>query len=388
MTLLLLLGTVLAADAVVARVNDEVLTAAEVRAGLARARAAGGEARVERVVEELIDARLLSREGTRRGLARDPVVAAAVESERRRLAAEHLVETEVASVVRVDDAQLRELYHAGTDTARFDLIVLGTDENARAALGRLRGGADVAAEARSSYDVDSKARGGDSGTRARGQLEPALADEAFRAPVGAWVGPIPLALGFAVLRVRERTAGDEAGFAARREELRRFADAQARTQARRHVVSELRRRAGVTVDEAFLRSTGKRLEVPPADVERAVATVGDRAVRYRDVVTEIRRIFGAAGGHASGPTVKLEIAWALADRLVLEQAALARGAADAPEVRAALRAWTRDALARALAARLRSQGGDEAIRREIARLRKGARISIDRAAAQRAAAEP
>ena len=340
---------------VVARVNDAEITLAELRERIAATRSAGGDPKPELLVEDLVNEALFEQEGRRLGLQKDPYVKAATEEEIRNAASALLVES-LARSVRVDDDRLLELYHDSSDTVRLQMIVLATEAEAKACLQRLQKGGKLADEAKHSIDPESAAGGGELGTRSRGQLRPALAEAAFSAKVGTLTGPVKLDLGFVVIKVLERHVGDALDFVAKLEELRSFAQKQAAARLRSHFLEQLRAQAKVTVDEPFLKSTGTRLQGSPQEMEHVVATVKGRQVKFADVAAEVRRLFGGKeAGHSSGPSVKIEMAWSLVDRLLLADDAIKRGLADSPAVRTAGRRAERDAIVRLLSARLRAQ---------------------------------
>ena len=344
-----------AASQVVARAGGAEITADLLRERIERTRAAGGDARPQLLVQDLVNEALLAEEASRLGLQQEPEVAAAADAERRRAAGERLLETALGGV-QVSDDELLELYHSTSDTVRLQLVVLASEAEAKASLERLRGGARLADEALRSLDPQSRESGGEFGARSRFQLPPLLANAAFAAPIGQLTGPVKLDLGFAVLRVVERSLGDEQAFAARRDELRAFAQKQKRAFVRSHYLEQLRKQAKLAVDDDFLRETGTRLTGAPEEMQHVVAKVGSRKVTFADVAAEVRRLFGGKqAGHASGPGVKSEMAWALVDRLLLGDAALQRGLGDDPQVRAAAQAAEREAMVRLLSARIRAQ---------------------------------
>ena len=350
--LLLLLA---APETIVAHAGEAQITAAELRQRIGATRSLGGQTKPESLVQDLINEALLAEEGARLGLKREPRVIAAAEEARRKVAGERLIETSFAAV-KVTEEQLVELYHSSADSVRMLVTVLASEAEARATLQRLRGGAKFADEVKHSLDPETANRGGDGVRRSRGQLPKALADAAFATAPDALAGPVKLEVGFAVIQVLEREIGDDKAFAARHDELKAFAEKQTRAQLRSHFVEQLRKRAKTSVDEAFLKSTGTRLQGTPQELEHVVVTVRERPVRFVEVAAEVRRLFGGKeAGHASGPAVKIEMAWSLADRLLLGDAALERGLGEDPAVRAAARAAENDALVRLFSARLRSE---------------------------------
>lgn len=322
---------------VVARVDARAITAAAVSERMQSDRANGREATAEEALRALVDEAVLCGEAERRGLARKPEPASQIEAARRRLAAERLVQKEVVGAYRPDEAMLRQMYHGGADSVHLRLVVLASREQAEAALGRLRQGAGFADEAKASIDPGSKGKGGDLGTVARRELALEVAEVAFSAPIGEAAGPVPYGPGFAVVQAASRRVGTEEEFARRRAELEGFARDQARTQLPRHFAEQLRKKAGVKLDEAFLDGTGPRGTAEPAEAQHVLARVGKSVLRYADVLQDLGWLSrGQQSAHMSGPSVKKELAWKRVDRLLMEEEALARRFGEDPEVLARL----------------------------------------------------
>jgi len=318
-------------------VDARAISAAALSERMQSDRAQGREATPEEALRALVDEAVLCNEAERRGLARKPELASQIEAARRRLAAERLVQKEIVGAYRPDEAMLRQMYHGGADSVHLRLVVLASREQAEAALGRLRQGARFADEAKASLDPGSKGKGGDLGTVARRELAPEVAEVAFSAPIGEPGGPVPYGPGFAVIQVASRRVGSEEEFARRRAELEGFARDQARTQLPRHFAQQLRARAGVKLDEAFLDGTGARASAEPGEAQHVLARVGTSLLRYGDVLQDLGWLSrGQQSSHMSGPSVKKELAWKRVDRLLMEDEALSRRFGEDPEVLARL----------------------------------------------------
>lgn len=342
-------------DEVVARVAAEPITQGQLKARLAATRARGGAVKYDLLLEDLINDSLLAREGYAAGLGKARDVVARVAAERARLAAELLVEQEIASTAKVTDEQVRQMYHSSGDSVRYNLLVVGSEAEATALLKRLRGGSTFAAEASKSLDPAAAARAGDSGPKTRGQLEGPLVEAVFSAPLNALTGPVKLELGYGVLQVVSRQIADEAGLTARRRELGEFLEKQLKAQYRHHYVVQLRAKGKVTIDEDFLKSTGLRLTATPDEAKKVIATAGGKPIRYEEVLEQVMTTVGnKEGGHFSGASVKLEFSWALVDRALLEAAALERGFGTNPAVEEAVKRFERDEVARAAAKQVRA----------------------------------
>lgn len=343
------------ADEVLAQVDGRPVTARQFveRVKLTRASGAGADPRA--LVEDLVNDELLAREGYRQGLDKEPSVTAAFETMRLKWAAERFLEKQVYSTVKIDDEQVRHLFHETGDAVHLRMIIVATADEAKALLERLTKGAQFAEEAKHSLDPTGIEKKGDYGELTRGQLEGDARETAFAAPLGTPVGPVKLPLGVAVLLVESRTIADEATLATRRPDIVRFAEAQTRAMLRKHIVGQLRTKQHVTLDDDFLKSTGTRLDATPAQAERVIARVGRRQVTYGAVLAQQRKTFGGAmGSHMSGARVKAELAWSEIDDLLLQDAAVAAGFGQEPETLAAARRAERDAVIRELATRTRA----------------------------------
>lgn len=318
------------------------------------------------VLQDLVNDELLAREGYRQGLEKTPVVAAAAEAARLKLAAERFLEGQVYSNVKIEDTQVKQLFHETGDTARVQMIILASEDDAKALLVRLAKGAKFADEAKQSLDPAGVEKRGDYGELTRGQLEGELRDLAFTLPLGKPAGPVKLPLGVAVVLIAARTVADEATLPARKPDILRFAEAQLRSMLKKHIVDQLRAKAKVVVDQAFLASTGTRLDATPAQAAYVVARVGSRAVTYGAVLAQQRKSFGGSmGSHMSGPRVKEELVWSDIDELLLQDAAVAAGFGREPETLEAARRAERDAVIREVANRTRAavpQPGPTALR--------------------------
>ncbi|NMO91484.1 peptidylprolyl isomerase [Actinomycetospora sp. TBRC 11914] len=102
-------------------------------------------------------------------------------------------------------------------------VVLGSQQDAAATLDRLRGGADVTAEAARSLDQSTRGTGGDLGLVGHDQLatlDQGLADAVFGAAPNAYVGPLPLQQAFVVAQVAEVRPGTPLTLDQARDELR------------------------------------------------------------------------------------------------------------------------------------------------------------------------
>jgi parvulin-like peptidyl-prolyl isomerase len=398
---ILIAALLLQADATaVVRVGEIALTSAEVstRAAEFLRTNTGSQVQPGAFIDGLVDELLLATEARRSGLANAPMTRIAVDSARAKLLAKVYWEQEIVAKANPPEEQVRALFHENGDTVRLRLVVLSTRDEAAAALSRLAAGGEFPLEATRSLHRSSN-KGGDTGTVGRKDLDPALTAAAFSAPAGKLFGPVELSPGFAVGEVVERTIADEKDLAAQRPTLEAWARQRFAGQARGHFLSMSRKQKGVVLDERFLASIGKSTSVTEAQADHVIATISGRPVRFRELLPELQN-WASSGGHMFGPAVRIRVAEAHLDNLLLAAAAFDAGFHEHPDVKAALRLTELSALARAQANQLATsvsasappEKRERAIADRLASLRKQISVNVDRpaaiAAAQSAAGTP
>lgn len=162
-----------------------------------------------RVLDEVIDQKLLAREAERRGLDRSPLAQRRLEATRERILGDMLVESVVSGAV--SDQAVETLYREQlrlaqtSDEIRSRLILSRSKEEADAVVGLLAQGATFEAVAQErSIDEATRFSGGDLGYATLDVLPDAYANALRDKPVGAVVGPFQTEGGWAVLRVEDR----------------------------------------------------------------------------------------------------------------------------------------------------------------------------------------
>jgi len=336
-----------AGDEVVARVGDARIMRSDLEA---RMRDSDGNARVPptAALSSLVDEMLLAQDAQQQGLERDPEFARLVLLGQSRIAARLLSQRDLAAKQEVPEATLRSIFHSTADSARINLLRFTTREDAAGVAERLAKGGDLFAEAQRSLDP---AAARSVAHLIRAQLDPALAEVVFRASPGAIVGPVQLSLGWAVAKVEKVFIGDEDEYKAKRPSLVEYARTQIAEQGRRHLVERLQDRA--VVDEKFLTSLGKHVEVAPEQLDHPVAVVAGHPIRYKDLIQKFRWIAGNGSGHFAGPSMKVQLVRRDVDELLLGITALEKEYTKAPEIVAARPALETKALAELASERVR-----------------------------------
>jgi parvulin-like peptidyl-prolyl isomerase len=348
----LLLAAALASssgDEVVVRVDDVTITRATVLRrieGLARN---GSSMPPFAALDTLVSDALLSAEAVRLGLAGSPEVAAFVDGAVRRAAVRAMVES-FAEKRPPDEAMLRKSFHGTSDFVAYEYLSYGSKADAEAARKRIDKGATLSAEAASAVGSQLYPNPVAAPVVMRAQLASGFGAALFAAEAGGVVGPIEDDKGWAVVRVLRKQVGSDAEYAARRPDLVASHQKQLIQAARTHLADQLKAKAGVKLDEAFLSSL-RGAEASPEQLQHVVATVAGKPVRYAEVYPSVKGL-GSQANHMASPAVKIQLARAIVDDRILEAFAVERGFDKSPEVVAQLPELQRNGLAGLVAARI------------------------------------
>lgn len=203
-------------DRSVARVQDQTIWASDVkREAVAQGLVGEGEPLdvtsdlFRRLLDEVIDQKLLAAEAERRGLDNSALAQRRLEATRERILGDMLVETVVNS--SISDRAVQTIYQEQVRKAqtseeiRVRLILSRTRPEADAVVGILaQGAAFEAVAAESSVDDATRYSGGDLGYRTLDVMPEAYANALRDKPAGSTVGPFQTEGGWAVLRVEDR----------------------------------------------------------------------------------------------------------------------------------------------------------------------------------------
>jgi peptidyl-prolyl cis-trans isomerase C len=203
-------------DTAVAKVQGETVWASDVkREAVAQGLIGEGEPLdpgsdlFRRVLDEVVDEKLLAREALKRHLDREPIAQRRLAAARERILGDMLVEKSVDSNINEDS--VRGLYDEQlklakqTDEFHARLILLKSRQDADLVIKQLATGAasfEALAMDRS-IDQGSRLSGGDLGYFTPDEM-PAYADALKAAKAGDTVGPVQTDGGFAILRVEDR----------------------------------------------------------------------------------------------------------------------------------------------------------------------------------------
>lgn len=222
------------ADPVVARVDGTVIRRSDVeREAALQSGVEGelaprpGEAEFERILDELIDQRLLALEARRRGLNQSEEARRRLALAEERILSNVLVETAVADAVT--EETVRSIYEEQIrliplgEEVRARHILVDTREEADAIAQLLAEGRDFAELAVAmSQDQATRLEGGDLGYFSRGGILPAFGAVAFATPEGQVSEPFHTEFGWHLLKVIDRRRQPPPSLEALRPNIVRF----------------------------------------------------------------------------------------------------------------------------------------------------------------------
>jgi peptidyl-prolyl cis-trans isomerase C len=220
-----------------------------------------------RVLDEVVDQRLLAGEAVRRKLDKDPVAQRRMTAARDRVLGDMLVESVVSDAV--NDNAVRGLYQEQLKLAKRSeeiharQIVLPNAAEAEAVKKLLAAGASFEALAmEKSSDAATRFNGGDLGYFTI-DVMPEAYDAALKAAKpGQVVGPFPVEGGFALVKVEDRRVEQPITLEAARPQIVRFLT----YDQIRDLLEKLRGRAKVQV---MVKTDTPTRVVPPADAPKS-----------------------------------------------------------------------------------------------------------------------
>lgn len=243
-------------DRAVARVQDEPIWASDVkREAVAQGLIGEGEPLdvtsdlFRRVLDEVIDQKLLAHEAERRGLDNSALAQRRLIATRERILGDMLVETVVNGTI--NDQAVRTLYEEQlrlartSEEVRVRLILSRTKAEADAVIGILGQGAAFEAVAMErSIDEATRFSGGDLGYSTLDVMPQAYANALRERPAGSTVGPFQTEGGWAVLRVEDRRKESPPTLEQARPQIVRYLT----YEGVRRLLEQLRGKAKVAVD--------------------------------------------------------------------------------------------------------------------------------------------
>ena len=178
------------------------------------------------IVDQLVSRKLIAAVAVKDGLENDE------DYKRRRAVMEERLLQEVYMQQKIDqeltEAKLKERYeetiakNPGEAEVHARHILLKTEDEAKAVIAEVNGGADFAVVAKEKSTGPSASKGGDLGFFKRGDMVPEFAEVAFSLKAGeVSAEPVKTQFGWHVIKVEERRDAAPPSFAESVEELRR-----------------------------------------------------------------------------------------------------------------------------------------------------------------------
>ncbi len=264
-------------DRAVAKVQSETIWASDVkREAVAQGLIGEGEPLdvtsdlFRRVLDEVIDQKLLAKEAERRRLDDSPLAQRRLEATRERILGDMLVESVVNGAI--SDQAVQNLYNEQlrlaktSEEIRVRLILSRTKTEADAVIGILGQGASFEAVAMErSVDEATRFSGGDLGYSTLDVMPQTYASALRDKQAGSTVGPFQTEGGWAVLRVEDRRKENPPTLEQARPQIVRYLT----YEGVRQLLEQLRNKAKVNV---LLPGDGARQGQEPASAQGASQT--------------------------------------------------------------------------------------------------------------------
>jgi peptidyl-prolyl cis-trans isomerase C len=201
-----------AADPVVARVNgvdikESDLALAEEDLG-ADAQAASPEAKREHLISYLADIIMVTQAADKKKLADSPEFKRRLAFLRNKLLMGYELQDEAKSALT--DEALHQTYDeavksmGGQEEVRARHILVETEDEAKALLDQIKGGADFATLAKEKSKDPGAAEGGDLGYFTKDQMVPEFAEVAFKMYPGQLSNPVKTQFGWHIIKVEDK----------------------------------------------------------------------------------------------------------------------------------------------------------------------------------------
>ncbi len=326
-----------APDLILARVNGEPITAAQLDEGFtARHQGHGtllaGRGAVRTFLERVIDRKLLVQEARRIGAEEQPDVQKRRAALRARRAGEGLYRDEVTKKAVVPDEQVAAAYSRLGERFSARHILVPSREAAQQALDRIRAGEEFGDVARQISRADTASHGGNLGIVLWGRLDPKTEDVLWGLREGDTSEPFETEEGWNLLHVLGRTSEELPKLGEMTGRIKATLTQRATTQHGGALLRQLMRQYGTVIDEAPLVAavTAPKGE-EPAPTTLLVDTGGERITVERG----LGLVNVEAAKQLQPDRMRRELRWLLEAevfRVLLEKEGLARGYGDRPEI--------------------------------------------------------
>jgi peptidyl-prolyl cis-trans isomerase C len=254
-----------------------------------------GKDELSRLVERLVDHRLLVHEGLTLGLEKDPEVVKILDAERLRLRRLALIEREVESKSKATDAEIEAFHARSGDRFEVRTILVGTQRDADEVKRRLAGGADFEDLARELSIGPFASIGGREPILSRERLDEATEQAIDRLQPGGVTPPISTRDGVLIVELVSRSTEPLAPLdAPEREKLRQILESRRRDVLAAGLEDQLLAEAKATVDSELLGDVATHGiaegAVSDESAARVVARVGGEELKVRDLAESVQTL--------------------------------------------------------------------------------------------------
>lgn len=288
-----------------------------------------------KLLEGLIEERLIIQEAERMNLDQEADVLARLELEQKVAAAEELVRREVKEPVEINDEMIEAYFNDTLQEIRARQILVETLEEAEAVLEELKSGADFAELARERSIGSRASSGGDLGTFPIHKIYPPLEDEVLALQVGETSQPISAPDGFHIVKLGERTPADPELLPTYREKVKTRLRHKLERERYKALIAKLRAESDITIFKDVLEGITREdvLKGSPKKSEEVVAEVKETKIPFTFFRAEMaRRMRQSAVSEEKFPKVRDQVLNILIDQILLRKEAERRGLTEDPQV--------------------------------------------------------
>ncbi|GJM43848.1 MAG: hypothetical protein DHS20C21_06900 [Gemmatimonadota bacterium] len=242
---------------VLATVNGDDITAADIDELLIASHQAMGERQrktfdYRRLLDKLVNDRLLIQQAVGLGMDADPDVLGPVQESRNQDAMRRYVASAFQRPSTVEDKAVRAFFEKYYWQIELRQYSAATEAETRAALDAVKGGASMDSLAKASSLDSNRYRGGLHNLKYWADVENVLRDQCAELKVGALSEPFPFRNAYSFIRVERRLPVHEEAFDAQEAGIRSKLLADARAEAWERFMAERREQTPVQIDRAVL----------------------------------------------------------------------------------------------------------------------------------------
>ncbi|PIQ89700.1 MAG: peptidylprolyl isomerase [Candidatus Omnitrophica bacterium CG11_big_fil_rev_8_21_14_0_20_42_13] len=254
-------GSAMPKKDVVAHVGDEVITLKDVDERIAKLPPYYQNIVKDRkkdLVEDMALEILLYKEAKKKGLQNDKEVNDMLEEAKKKIMISKLIKDEVDDGASVSDKDVEEYYSAHKDEFslperwRASHILVKTEEEAKAILDELAGGASFEELAKEKSQDTSAKRGGDLGYFTKGQMVPEFEEAVFKLDVGQTSGIVKSQFGYHIIKLTAKMPAQEQDLKDVSERIKNELLAKEKRAAFDKMVVDLKAKGNIKINESLL----------------------------------------------------------------------------------------------------------------------------------------